>query len=1073
VAPPRKVFVGRRRELSELESGLEDARAGRGGLFLLTGEAGIGKTRLADELAERARAAGFSVRWGRCWEVGGAPAYWPWIQVLRGLVRDAGSLAFDGATTESLARLLPELGSAPALGDAGDASHERFRLFDAVTTVLRDASRAKPMLVVLDDLHAADPSSLALLLFVARDLRDSRLSVLGTYRDQEARLGPDRGEALSRIAREATYLPLRRFDRAEVAALLEARAGDAANDELVSAVVSATEGHPLFVDEVERALATGGRRAAKPSVPQTVRAAIHDRLALLDARTREVLEVAAVLGREVAPSMLAELLGEDVARRKELVRPALVSGLLVEIEPELLGFSHALVREALYRELPAPRRAELHERAAGILERAGAVEMSHAEIANHLLEAVATVGPERALEGSVRAARRAMATFAFEDAAAILEKALRALEPIEDLRSLAEALVLLGEARVRAHLDGSEVCKRAAAVARELGDGELLSRAALALGAEITIATVSGLLVEMLTEALRTLPEAPSVLRARVLARLAGALQPAADPMGPVALAREAIAMARSLGDEETLRVVLLGAGAALVDYVEPEERLDIDGELLALAERAGDKPHAFRARLRLFFDVAELGEFERADEQVRACGELAIEIGRPRHRFYAAMLRAVRAMQLGRFDEADRLEAQAESEVALADESALGFSLNFHRFAKNLVRHDYAGLRAALPVFPPSLGDQAAGKVYGDIFASVVLVRAGDLEAARTRIAEVDPNDTFVRSEVVSLVLLAEIYARTNMREQAAAILRHLAPHRRKFASWGPFGLAVLGPYAAAIARLEAALGRWDEARRDFEDAIARAAAAGARPALAEIHWEFACALNARGTEADRAAAKEQIARCLAMARELDMPGLVALAESTPAQPLEPPKVSTHAIALPFTLERRGDVWLVSRGARSFHLKDARGLHLLSELLANPGREMHALALGGGDPGDLGDAGEVLDERAALAYRERLEDLREAEREAEAHGDAARLAKVREEIEQLAEQLSSGLGLGGRGRKAGSIAERARTNVQRRIKDAIQRIEKNDAELGRYLATTIRTGTFCVFDPARSPNFQ
>jgi tetratricopeptide (TPR) repeat protein len=1070
VSPPRRVFVGRERELSELESGLDEARTGRGGLFLLTGEAGIGKTRLADELAERARAKGCTVRWGRCWEVGGAPAYWPWIQVLRGLLRDAGDLAFDGATSEALARLLPELGGAPALGDAADAAHERFRLFDAVTTALRDATRPKPMLVILDDLHAADPSSLALLLFVARELRDSRLSVLGTYRDQEARLGPDRGEALSRIAREATYLPLRRFDRTEIAALLEARTGGAVDAELISAVTSATEGHPLFVDEVERALAMGKNRApeGRLSVPQTVRAAIHDRLTLLEPRTREALEVAAVLGREVVSSTFAEMLGIEVARLKEVVRGAVMAGLLVEIEPEVLGFSHALVREALYRELPPARRAGLHARAAEILEREGALEAAHAEIANHLLEAASSVGAGRALQGAERAARRAMSTFAFEDAVAILEKALGVLDPIDDPRALADALTLLGEARVRAHLDGSDACKRAAAVARRLGDGELLARAALALGAEITIATVSGLLVDLLSEALRMLPDAPSVLRAKVLARLAGALQPAPDPMGPVALAREAIDMVRSLGDEETLRVVLLGAGAALVDYVDPAERRDVDGELLRLAERAGDRPHAFRARLRLFFDAAELGDIDGTEEHLRACVELGGKLGRPRHRFYVAMLSAVRAVQTGRFDEADRLEREARAEVARAEEQAIASSLAFHCFAKALVRYDHARLREAVPQFPQPMSDLIAAKTYRALFASIVQARLGELDAARALVAEIDANDPFVRSEAMALAMLGEVYALTGMRDRASTLLGHLVRHRGRFTSWGPFGLAILGPYAATLARLEALLGMWDDARRDFEAAIAEATAVGALPALAEIHWAYANALTARG-ETDRAEADEQRARSLRLARELGMPGLLALAEAPSSRPAR----ATARVPLPFGLERQGDVWLVTRGPRSFHLKDTRGLQLLSELVANPGREVHALALGGADPGDLGDAGEVLDERAVAAYRERLEDLRETEREAEELGDGARAAKARVEIERLAEQLSAGLGLGGRGRKAGSIAERARTNVQRRIKDAIQKIEKNDPDLGRYLGTTIRTGTFCMFDPGRSPNFK
>jgi tetratricopeptide (TPR) repeat protein len=426
-----------------------------------------------------------------------------------------------------------------------------------------------------------------------------------------------------------------------------------------------------------------------------------------------------------------------------------------------------------------------------------------------------------------------------------------------------------------------------------------------------------------------------------------------------------------------------------------------------------------------------------------------------------------VRATQLGRFEEADELEKRARAEMARAEEGALVFSMAFHRFAKALLRHDHARLGEAIPEFPPSLSEQVAGKVYGAVFASIVLVRRGDLDGARARIASVDPEEPFVRSEAVGLLMLAEIYERTGMRERAEVILRHLGPHRGRFATWGPFGLAVFAPYTATMARLEAMLGRWEEARRDFEDAIAKATAMGARPALAEIRCAYALALRARGN-AERARADQELASGLAIARELGMTGLLALAE-----PSRAPSAPVAPFVLPFSMEQQGDVWIVRRGSRSFHLKDTRGLHLLSELVAHPGREVHALALGGGDPGELGDAGEVLDERAALAYRERLEDLRETEREAEELGDATRLAQAREEIQRLAEQLSAGLGLGGRARRAGSIAERARTNVQRRIKDAIQKIEKNDPDLGRYLSSTIRTGTFCVFDPSRSPNFQ
>jgi hypothetical protein len=200
----------------------------------------------------------------------------------------------------------------------------------------------------------------------------------------------------------------------------------------------------------------------------------------------------------------------------------------------------------------------------------------------------------------------------------------------------------------------------------------------------------------------------------------------------------------------------------------------------------------------------------------------------------------------------------------------------------------------------------------------------------------------------------------------------------------------------------------------------------------------------------------------------------LTALDEAT-APVVSPAPVAAEAasaprgrgVALDFRLTREGDVWLVARGAQSFRLKDSRGLQMLSQLIESPGRELHVLALGGGgDPATGGDAGSVIDARAAQAYRERLEDLRDAEQDAEDMGDSARLAAVREEIEQLAQQLAAGVGLGGRERRAASVAERARTNVQRRLKDAISRIEKCDPELGRYLSWTVRTGTFCVFDP-------
>ena len=176
------LFVGRERELAEVRAAIDDARAGRGRLVLFTGEAGIGKTRLADESARLATTEGMRVRWGRCWEGGGAPAHWPWIQVIRELVADpdAPSVRSRNLPVE-IARILPELSSeAPEPEARVDAEQARFRLFDAVATLLREAAREHPIVIVLDDLHEADTASLEMLQFTARVLHDANVLIVGT-----------------------------------------------------------------------------------------------------------------------------------------------------------------------------------------------------------------------------------------------------------------------------------------------------------------------------------------------------------------------------------------------------------------------------------------------------------------------------------------------------------------------------------------------------------------------------------------------------------------------------------------------------------------------------------------------------------------------------------------------------------------------------------------------------------------------------------------------------------------------------------------------------------------------------
>src|SRR5439155_25585481 len=286
------VFVGRQRELAELEAGLGDALAGRGRVFLIGGEAGIGKTRLVDELASRARDRGARVLWGRCWEAGGAPAYWPWVQALRSYVRDQDPetlLVQLGSGAPDIAQVLPELRDQfpeVRVSASSDPEGARFRLFDSTVAFLRIAAGVQPLVLVLDDLQAADAPSLLLLRFVASEIDDTHLLLVGLYRDD----GPENPHLTSTVAEVARHMATRQtslagLERPDVAALIQATVDVQVPPAVIEAVQGQTEGNPLYVNEVIRLLVAEGRledtdeaTLARAEIPARIREVIGRRL---------------------------------------------------------------------------------------------------------------------------------------------------------------------------------------------------------------------------------------------------------------------------------------------------------------------------------------------------------------------------------------------------------------------------------------------------------------------------------------------------------------------------------------------------------------------------------------------------------------------------------------------------------------------------------------------------------------------------------------------------------------------------------------------------------------------------
>jgi hypothetical protein len=1072
--PVRKIWLGRERELAELDAALQDLGEGRGSLFLLTGEPGIGKTRLADELAFIAAKRGIAVHWGRSWEAGGAPSYWPFIQVLRSMCRSVDPAligALLGSHGSPLLELLPELRSTISVMIGGHAAKDRFQLFDAVGTFVREVASRAPQLVVLDDLHAADPSSLLLLQFLVKDLRSVPVLVVGTYREAEARLAPEIGSALVRLSREATLLSLRRLDQSEVAAFVTQATGAAVSAERVEQIHRRSEGNPLFLRELLR-LSSGAAE------PEGIREVVRARLSLLTPAVRNVLEAAAVLGREFALDPLEAIARDPQIDLGLVLSSAADAGI---VEPlEQLGrwrFTHVLLREGLYGEIPADRRTALHHTAARELERRiGGPPV--AELAHHLLHAIPLAAIGEAVDATIRASERAMDLLAYENASAMLARAAKLLESVPgEERRLFEVLLGLGGAYIRAAEIqlGKKTCKDAADLARLLGDGELFARAVLGAAYEHTPGARDLGLIALLEEALAMLPPGDGAPRARCMAQLAAERQPELDPEGPIALARDAVAMARRLGDPETLRFTLSTAGLAMLPHAPAADRIAFNQEALPLALSSGDKLVVLRAHLFLQASLRELGDLSGAEAHLRAHERLMREFRHGRFRWVEPGLNAAIALWDGRFDEAEREHRELER-IAREDDtrgiSARAFPAGLCRAKERYeelpkleaeLRASFGSLKRELPAF------------VAELLIVQLYARAGDREKTQTLLGALRASPLFSELKAPAwLALLVEPCHLLGDRALAPRLHDALLPVADQAAFLGAMGAQFEPPYHRDLGLLCLTLGRIDEAIEHLEKAEVRTASVGPRSHLARARLDLARALIARGLSEDLSSAFVLLERARELAEALGQTALLPLIDAHIGQARNGDRraSSPGKPELRFSLEREGEYWAVRSGARTLRLKDSRGLRVLDRLLQNPGQEFHVLQLAShpGGAADEGDAGPVLDEAAVHGYRSRLLELREELEEAERFQDSGRAELSREEMELLTQELARAVGLGGRARRTGGAAERARTAVQKRLRNAIQRIEEGLPDLARHLDQTIRTGAFCGYLPEGRP---
>ena len=890
------VFVGREREMDELRAGLEDALSGRGRLFMLVGEPGIGKTRTAEELITYARLRKAQALWGRCYEGEGAPAYWPWVQAIRSYVHDGDPKALlseMGSGAAIIAQVvsevrdrLPGLPVPPSLGP----EQARFRLFDSITTFLKNAGHAQPLVLVLDDLHWADKPSLLLLQFLAREMRGARLLVIGTYRDIDLRRQHPLSQTLGELSREqlSQRIVLRGLTQHDVARFIEVTAGLEPPEALVAAVYKETEGNPFFVNEVVRLLVADGRlqhpetvKSWSVSIPQGVREVVGRRLDHVSAECNRVLSLASVIGREFGLDALERVAGIAGDRLLEVIEEAEAARVLVEV-PRAMGrysFSHALIRETLYEELSTTRRVRLHRQVGEALEALyGAHPEAHlAELAYHFFEAAQGGDVDRAITYAVRAGDRAAATMAHEEAARHYEIALQAMDLREGsdearcalLLTLADTLWRAGE-----YDRAKEISLRAAEIARKFGAPEQLARAALGFAGRLPMFAAmirDETLVALLEEALGALGEGDSALRALVLGRLAEEITLSDPYERREALCGKAVAMARRLGDPAVLAAVLRYTHWTLWAPGNLDERLALADEVLDLAEQAGDRGMLCEARLFRLWNFLELGDVSGAQREFDVCSRLAEELRQPYLRWVVAILRVLLAFVQGHLAEVEALSQQALQMGQEAQNQNAALAFGIHTMAALWERGQTQELASMLPAAAEGYPTIAHNLRCMQVLLYRDLGHASDARTEFERLAAHGFSDMPRNiGWLFGIAFLAEACASLGDGARASTLYELLRPFADRNVTIG--AVIAFGSVSRYLALLAVTMGRREEAARHFEDALAMNARMGTRQALARTQTEYADLLLTRGEPGDRTKALDLLRNALDTAQELGM---------------------------------------------------------------------------------------------------------------------------------------------------------------------------------------------------------
>ena len=1087
-------FVGRERELAQLGVALDKIASGHGRMFLISGEPGIGKTRLADEFSARAQARGLRVIWGRCWERAGSPAYWPIIQIIRLFAERPDFAQALGPGIEQIGALVPEIVRPPSVHgertSSGriDPEQARFRLFDAVATLFRSVAQREPLIIVIDDLHDADLASLQMVCFLARALKDSPVMLLATHREAEVERSPELRALFAELVRESDQLPLRGLSLLDAAGLVRDRGGVVPDDRFLATLHQMTGGNPLFLGGVVQMLVAEGKleqqrdlRAADLKLPLNVRSAIAHQLSGLSERTNWLLAAASALGVEFELAPLERVAGKPAAEILDSLDEAAAAG-IASAARESVGhyrFTHALIQSAIYDSLGSKERVELHRRIADSLEEfyASGIDSHLSELAHHYVEAISTGAAEKAIHYTIRAGDAANAVFAYKEAISLWETALVLMDRHGgDLEKRAELLARLGTL-----LQTSDT---------RLGIEHLES--AVKAYDELNLPEQAALVRQRLGQTLASPGERIDTERALLHLRNAEVVLSKGQESGPLA------ALYYGLGQVASNRCLPRESLAAFTRAMEIAERVRSEGAWCASATQVVVTLHDLgrmsegRDLLARVWDRLPLikdgpGLFGTAwagggtgmvlwDFRVaRAWCQKGVE-SPMLAKYHHDLMR----YQVGRalFHLGDLREARRnfmELEQTVRDEY----------FTEEYSAYEHCDRDRLRTILEAEL-DQARRTTRGSEQAythplAQTLRELGQYakadEILQTQLRRFAEEESHLQNEMVTRPELVLNYVAMGNLEPARAHVLRCAEIVAAGEDWR--GLA--GHYHRAAAVCAAAEGDANEAEHHF------AAAVNAFRRVS-LPWHEADTFEFWGralTTADHPeAAVEKLDAAIQIYRRigagerwiervLDDRARVVGAPKTPSEKSDP---------CPRMFRKQGDYWAISFGGAEFSSKDSKGLHYIARLLHCPGERVSAIDLAAiaseGDSGghrtvDLGDAGEVLDAKARADYKRRLDELREEIERLRRMNDTVAAERAEAEYEALSEHLMAAAGLGGHTRRAVSHRERARVAVTKSIKNAIESIRECNPQLGRHLANSIRTGHFCCYAPSEATRWH